>query len=98
MAVEMRTATTNRASSDGSHARSESTNLTAVATWIRLARIYHKIDRTSSEAFRAHGLTVAQFDVLVQVGHHPGCSQQELADRLLVTKGNVAQVLTKMEV
>lgn len=69
----------------------------AVAAWMRLARVYHKIDRRSAEAFRAQGLTVAQFDVLAQVGAHPGCSQQELADRLLVTKGNVAQVLAKME-
>jgi DNA-binding MarR family transcriptional regulator len=70
----------------------------AVAAWMRLARVYHKIDRRSAEAFRQHGLTVAQFDVLAQVGAHPGCSQQELADRLLVTKGNVAQLLAKMEV
>lgn len=69
----------------------------AVAAWMRLARVYHKIDRRSADAFREHGLTVAQFDVLAQVGAHPDCSQQELAERLLVTKGNVAQLLDKME-
>jgi DNA-binding MarR family transcriptional regulator len=69
----------------------------AVATWMRLARVYHKIDRRSAEAFRVAGLTTAQFDVLAQVGAGEGCTQQELADRLLVTKGNVCQLLDRME-
>lgn len=69
----------------------------AVVAWMRLARVYHKIDRRSAEAFRAAGLSTAQFDVLAQVGAREGCSQQELADRLLVTKGNVTQLLDKME-
>jgi DNA-binding MarR family transcriptional regulator len=69
----------------------------SVATWMRLARVYHKIDKRSAESFRAHGLTVAQFDVLAQVGVREGCTQQELADHLLVTKGNVCQLLDKME-
>lgn len=69
----------------------------SVATWMRLARVYHKIDKRSAESFRAVGLTVAQFDVLAQVGVREGCTQQELADQLLVTKGNVCQLLDKME-
>lgn len=70
----------------------------AVAAWMRLARVYQKIDRLSAEAFRKEGLSTAQFDVLAQVGAAEGCSQQELADRLLVTKGNVSQLLDKMQV
>ena len=69
----------------------------AVSAWMRLARVFQKIDRRSAEAFRAAGLTTAQFDVLAQVGAREGGSQQELADLLLVTKGNVAQVLDRME-
>ena len=69
----------------------------AVVSWMRLARVYHKIDRRSAEGFRAVGLSTAQFDVLAQVGAREGCTQQELADRLLVTKGNVCQLLDKME-
>ena len=69
----------------------------AVAAWMRLARVYQKIDRRSAEAFRNEGLSTAQFDVLAQVGAAEGCSQQELADRLLVTKGNVSQLLDKMQ-
>jgi DNA-binding MarR family transcriptional regulator len=35
--------------------------------------------------------------VLARVGAREGCTQQELADRLLVTKGNVCQLVDKME-
>ena len=78
--------------SDGSRV-----NWGAVSAWMRLARVFQKIDRRSAEAFRAGGLTTAQFDVLAQVGAREGCTQQELATLLLVTKGNVVQVLDKME-
>lgn len=46
---------------------------------------------------RCKGLTMAQFDVLAHVGVAPGLTQQELADSLLVTKGNVCQLLDRME-
>jgi DNA-binding MarR family transcriptional regulator len=46
---------------------------------------------------RCKGLTMAQFDVLAHVGVSPGLTQQELADSLLVTKGNVCQLLDRME-
>lgn len=69
----------------------------AIVPWMRLARVYHKIDKRSADAFRLAGLSSAQFDVLAQVGAAEGCSQQELADRLLVTKGNVTQLLDRME-
>jgi len=69
----------------------------ALAAWLRLARIYHKIDRDTAAHLREADLTVAQFDVLAQVGVREGISQQDLADSLLVTKGNVTQLLDRME-
>ena len=68
-----------------------------VRAWLRLARLYHKVDRASAAHLRGWGLSVAQFDVLARVGVRPGLTQQELADALLVTKGNVCQVLDRME-
>lgn len=68
-----------------------------VLAWIRLARVCARIDRCSAAHMQDAGLSLAQFDVLVQVGAADGLSQQELADRLLVTKGNVTQVLHRME-
>ncbi len=68
----------------------------AVVTWIRLARVYHQIQQAAAAQLRDHGLTLAQFDVLAQVGAAEGLTQQELADRLLVTKSNVSQLLDRM--
>ena len=65
--------------------------------WLRLARVFQKVDRASAAHLRQWNLSVAQFDVLAHVGRAEGCTQQELADRLLVTKGNVTQLLDKLE-
>ncbi len=69
----------------------------AVPTWMRLARVFQKVDRASAEHLRAWGLSVAQFDLLAQVGSSEGITQQELADKLLVTKGNICQLLDRLE-
>ena len=65
--------------------------------WLRLMRVYTRLEARSQRQLRTHGLTGAQFDVLAQVGAREGCTQQELADSLLVTKGNVTQLLDRME-
>jgi DNA-binding MarR family transcriptional regulator len=65
--------------------------------WLRLARVFQKVERDSSEHLRGWDLSVAQFDVLARVGATEGIVQQELADALLVTKGNVCQLLDRME-
>ncbi len=70
---------------------------TGLLAWLRLARVFQKVDRASVEHLRGWGLSVAQFDVLAQVGVAEGITQQELARSLLVTKGNVAQLLDRME-
>lgn len=69
----------------------------SVLAWLRLARVFQKIDRVSEVHMRSLGLTVAQFDILAQVGAAHGITQQELADRLLVTKGNISQLIDRME-
>lgn len=51
----------------------------------------------SERFFRSHDLNTAQFDVIAQVGAAGGITQQELADALLVTKGNISQLLSKLE-
>jgi DNA-binding MarR family transcriptional regulator len=69
----------------------------AVLAWLRLARVFQKIDTRSERFFRSHHLNTAHFDVLAQVGAARGMTQQELADALLVTKGNISQLLSKLE-
>lgn len=65
--------------------------------WLRMLRVGLQLERTLSEQLRVWGLNLAQFDVLARVGARAGITQQELADSLLVSKGNVAQLLGRME-
>ena len=44
-----------------------------------------------------HNLTGPQFDLLVTARRREGLTQQEIADHLLVTKGNVALVIDNLE-
>lgn len=69
----------------------------AELAWIRLMRVYHQVDRDTATTLKPHGLTVARFDVLVHAGAPEGRTQQELADAMFVTKGNVCQLLDGME-
>lgn len=68
-----------------------------VVSWLRLVRVEQKIRRVLVGDLRRRGLSLAQFDALARVGAAEGITQQELADALLVTKGNVCQVLDRME-
>ena len=64
---------------------------------MRLERVVQHIERAASDHLAAYGLTLAQFDIIAHLGHAGGISQRELASRLLVTKGNVSQLLAKLE-
>ena len=68
-----------------------------VLAWLRLARVFQKIDQAGTEHLRQFNLNVAQFDVLARVGAAEGLMQQEVANSLLVTKSNVCQLLDRME-
>ncbi len=60
-------------------------------------RFHSRTERAGDEQLRAFGLNMGQFDVLARVGAAEGISQGELAASLLVTKGNIAQLMRKME-
>lgn len=70
---------------------------TPLLTWLRLARVFQKVEHAAIDQLRGFGLSLAQFDVLTQIHAREGLTQQELADALLVTKGNVCQLLGRME-
>ena len=69
----------------------------SVVAWLRLVRVYQKVQQATTEELRREGLSVGQFDVLAQVGASEGLTQQQVADALLVTKSNVCQLLDRME-
>jgi DNA-binding MarR family transcriptional regulator len=87
----------NTSTTSWNHATRAGLRRPALLAWLRLARVFAKIDRASSDEMRCRGLSLAQFDVLAHVGAREGVTQQELADALLVTKGNVCQLLDRME-
>lgn len=70
---------------------------TAVLAWLRLMRVYQKIDHRTADLMRGNKLSVSRFDVLNHAGNREGRTQQQLADALMVTKGNICQVLDGME-
>lgn len=68
-----------------------------MVAWLRLLRVGQKIGRVLTEDMKRWDLNMAQFDTLARVGSSPGITQQELAESLLVTKGNVCQMLDRLE-
>jgi DNA-binding MarR family transcriptional regulator len=88
------TETAQREAAPDSRAR---TPETAILAWLRLMRVYHKIDHRTADLMKAWKLSVSRFDVLNHAGNREGRTQQQLADALMVTKGNVCQVLDGME-
>src|SRR5918997_7216197 len=84
-------------SGEDSRSRGGSLRRTSVLAWLRLLRVSQKVERELAGQLKFWGLNNAQFDVLAHVGAAEGMTQQELADSLLVTKGNVCQLLDRME-
>jgi DNA-binding MarR family transcriptional regulator len=68
-----------------------------VATWLRIVRFVNSENGRLAVRLHAHRISLAQFDVIAQIGFTEGLTQRDLASRLLVTEGNVTQLLQKME-
>jgi DNA-binding MarR family transcriptional regulator len=66
-------------------------------TWVQLVRTLDRIEQRLEQALDGHGLSIAQFDILASLGFEEGITQQELAERLLVTKGNICGMIGRME-
>jgi DNA-binding MarR family transcriptional regulator len=61
-----------------------------------LVRVYSRMERRMSEVVGGHRMTLAQFDVLATLCNREGITQQQLADELLVTKGNVVGLIDRL--
>jgi MarR family transcriptional regulator, organic hydroperoxide resistance regulator len=68
-----------------------------VLAWLYMMRVCEKMERLAGEHLQQYDLTGAQFDVLAQLILAEGISQQELSEKLLVTKGNVCGLINRME-
>jgi DNA-binding MarR family transcriptional regulator len=69
----------------------------AIRVWFRFLRLESRIQSTVAEHLRAIDLSVPQCDVLTTLTEAEGISQQELAQRLYVTKGNISGLLDRLE-
>nr|WP_239468411.1 MarR family transcriptional regulator [Microvirga arvi] len=64
--------------------------------WFRIIRLNRRASNAVATELRILGLSIPQFDLLSTLTEREGLSQQELAERLYVTKGNVSGLLDRM--
>src|SRR5699024_12701817 len=62
-----------------------------------LYRFFNHSVRLSKQHLKEWNLTAAQFDILVHIGLNQVLTQKQLGEKLLVTKGNITQLIGKME-
>jgi DNA-binding MarR family transcriptional regulator len=65
--------------------------------WVGLVHAYYRIMRRLEQALDDRGLSLPQFEVLAHLHFDGAITQNELAQRLLVTKGNVCGLIDRLE-
>lgn len=60
-------------------------------------RVTLEWSRAMEAAFADHSITFTQFNALRKIKEHQPLHQQQLSDLLSVTKGNVSQMITRLE-
>ena len=64
--------------------------------WFRFVRLNRRVTGAMAGVLRGFGLSIPQFDLISTLGEREGLSQQELAQRLYVTKGNVSGLVDRL--
>jgi DNA-binding MarR family transcriptional regulator len=64
--------------------------------WFRFVRLHKRVSAAIGGELKALGLSIPQFDLLSTLSEREGVSQQELAERLYVTKGNVSGLVDRL--
>lgn len=65
--------------------------------WIAVARAHNLWEKVFSEALAPLGIQLAHYDVLANIFHAPGLSQQALAEKLLVGRSAMSMLLPVLE-
>ena len=65
--------------------------------WLAVARVHALWKRVFSEALAPLGIQLAHYDVLANVFHTPGLTQQALAEKLLVGRSAMSMLLPELE-
>jgi len=66
-------------------------------TWTRLMRFSNQSNALSNDFLKKFQLTTAQFDVLAQIYTHQPLTQNELAEKTLITQGGISRMLVRLE-
>ena len=72
-------------------------NTLGALIYLRIARFTNQSNELSHQFLADYGLTAAQFDVLLQLSEHQPVSQQELAEKVLVSPGGMSKMLKRLE-
>lgn len=64
--------------------------------WFRFIRLHRRVASAMAGELKALGLSIPQFDLLSTLTEREGVTQQELAGRLYVTKGNVSGLVDRL--
>ncbi|HEX8665252.1 MAG TPA: MarR family transcriptional regulator [Beijerinckiaceae bacterium] len=64
--------------------------------WFRFIRLHRRVSGAVAGELKAIGLSIPQFDLLSTLTEREGLTQQELAERLYVTKGNVSGLVDRL--
>jgi MarR family transcriptional regulator, organic hydroperoxide resistance regulator len=64
--------------------------------WFRFIRLHRRVSAAIAAEMKPLGLSIPQFDLLSTLTEAGGVTQQELAQRLYVTKGNVSGLVDRL--
>jgi DNA-binding MarR family transcriptional regulator len=64
--------------------------------WFRFLRLHRRVAAAIGAKLKALGLSIPQFDLLSTLTEREGLTQQELAELLYVTKGNVSGLVDRL--
>jgi DNA-binding MarR family transcriptional regulator len=65
--------------------------------WLAVARVHALWKKVFGEALAPLGIQLAHYDVLANVFHAPGLTQQALAEKLLVGRSAMSMLLPELE-
>lgn len=74
-----------------------SSQSTSAIIWLRMIKIAQKITRAAEEPLREANITAPQMQILARLYRMNGQIQQSIAEDLHVTKGNISQLIEKLE-
>ena len=64
--------------------------------YFRFLRLHRRVAGAIAAELKSIGLSIPQFDLLSTLSEREGATQQELAERLYVTKGNVSGLVDRL--